>query len=208
MPRFHITPVVLNLIIINALVFVALNLYLEDIFEWFFLFKSNLFISRPYGDEGFRPVQIVSSMFSHVQVWHLLVNMFALFNFGPRLEMIMGPRRFLLAYLVIGVASSAITGFFDPSHAPVVGASGVLFGMTVLFASYFPQTRLGLMFLPIYFPIRGFLIGAAVLSAGLVVAEQVTGNSMGGISHFGHLSGMVVGFAYLHIDKLRKIGKR
>ena len=216
MPRIHITPVVLNLMILNALVFVALNINMELLYPYFILQKSDLIISPriiqlPDGHfyhPVFQPVQLVTAFFSHEAIWHIFMNMFALYNFGVVLETVMGARRFLFAYLTIGVVSTAIVAFLDPSPYPMLGASGALFGMAVLYAWYFPKAQMGIIFLPFRFAIGKFMIGAAVLSAGLIIAEYVTGKSMGGISHFGHLSGMVVGFVYLHIDKLRKITKR
>jgi membrane associated rhomboid family serine protease len=228
MPRLHITPVVLNLLIINALVFLTLNLA-PQIGDYFSLAKPNYFgLHEEYTQDGkthhlvyedgeprlgpetgkFMPVQIVSSFFSHFGFLHFFLNMMVLFNFGPTLEMVMGAKRFLIAYLAIGILSGLLIAFLDPSPYPVVGASGALFGIMVLYAFYYPKTRLGLMFLPIQFPIRGFLIGAAALSAVLVAVEAITHNMMGGISHFGHLSGMVVGFVYLHLGKLRKVVKK
>jgi membrane associated rhomboid family serine protease len=229
MQRLHITPVVLNLIIINVLVFVALNLYTEILTPYCALEKVNLFgIHEEYTQQGhtyylmeqngvpalgpetgqFKPVQIVSSFFSQLAVWHLAMNMLVLFNFGVMLEMVMGAKRFLIAYLVIGLGSGIVTTLFDPSPIGVWGASGALFGMMVLYSGTFPKTKINFMFVPIPFSLRGFMIVAAVLSAGLIVAEQITHQSMGGISHFGHLAGMIVGFAYLHIGKLRKVTKR
>ena len=214
MPRIHITPVVLNLMILNALVFVALNINPELLYPYFILQKSDLIIfprlmSGGYGNlYDFRPIQLVTAFFSHEAIWHIFMNMFALYNFGVLLETVMGARRFLFAYLTIGVISTAIVAFLDPSPYPMLGASGALFGMAVLYAWYFPQAQMGIIFLPFRFAIRKFMIGAAVISAGLVIAEYVTGKSMGGISHFGHLSGMVVGFVYLHVDKLRKLTKK
>jgi membrane associated rhomboid family serine protease len=228
MPRIHITPVVLNLLIINVLVWLALNLA-PAISPYFVLEKPNYFgIHEEYTQDGrthylmqqdgeprlgpetgqFKPVQLVTSFFSHLTVWHIALNMFALYSFGVALETVMGGKRFLLAYLVIGLGSTLLTALFDPSPIGVLGASGALFGMLVMYAFYFPATRLGLMFIPIQFPIRNFLIGAAVISAGLIAVEVFTGNSVGNISHFGHLMGMIVGFLYLKIGGLRRMVKK
>jgi membrane associated rhomboid family serine protease len=209
MPRFNLTPVVLNLIIINVLVLIALHIYPAQLFEWFWLFKSDLIIDHGYlGFQPFKPVQLVTSFFSHFEIWHIALNMLALVSFGPPLEMVLGPKRFLASYLTIGVVCSIIIAFLDPSSVPVLGASGAISGMLVLFGFYFPQTKLGILFLPFRFPIRKFLIGFAIISAALTIIQETTDTSMGGISHFGHLAGMVAGFGYLQIDKLRKVGKR
>ncbi len=208
MPKIHITPVVLNLLIINALVFIAINIFPEQLLHYFELFKLDWIFDRPnYINEqgvpvGFNPVQLVTSFFSQQAFWHFIMNMLALVSFGPLLEMVMKPKRFLLAYLVIGLVSSFIVAVFDPSPNPVIGASGVLFGLFVLYAYYFPQAKMGLLFIPGSFKVRNFVIVAAILSTVLIIVEQVTNESMGGISHAGHLSGMIVGFAYYNFGKL------
>lgn len=213
MPRIHITPVVLNLIILNALVFVALNINLELLYPYFILQKSDLFfanrITSLIGGEGFqfRPVQLVTSFFSHTEIWHIFMNMYVLYSFGVVLETVMGPRRFLFSYLMIGVVSTAIDALLDPSPAPLLGASGAISGMMVLYAWYFPKSEVGLMFLPFRFNVQKFMWWFAGISAAFVVVG-IFYPGIGFISHFGHLSGMVVGFVYLHIDKLRKITKR
>jgi membrane associated rhomboid family serine protease len=214
MPRINITPVVLNLIIINVLVFITYHILVPDpadmgkleIRQWFDLFKSDLIIPRPF--DLFKPLQIVTHFFSHYEIWHIFLNMFALVSFGSPLETVMGSKRFLIAYLVIGLGAGTLAAFLDPSYFPVIGASGALFGMMVLFAFYFPHTKLGLFLLPFQFNVKKFMIGAFVISAALIIIEVTTGNEMGRISHFGHAAGMLMGFAYLHIGKLRKTMKR
>jgi membrane associated rhomboid family serine protease len=209
MPRINITPVVLNLIIINVLVFIAFNLAPDKLIEWLPLWKSDLIFDRGYdGLDLFKPLQLVTSFFSHIDLWHIVLNMLGLFSFGTPLETVMGSKRFLIAYLICGLGQTVLCAFVDPSDAPVLGASGALLGMMVIFAFYFPQAKLGLMFLPFQFNMKKFLIVGFAISVVLIIAEQVTGNSMGGISHFGHVAGMVMGFAYLHIGKLRKTLKR
>lgn len=208
MPRIHITPVVLNLLIINALVFLVLNLFPEQVITYFELFKLDWIFSRPNyilpsgQPVGFHPVQIVTSFFAHQEFPHFIMNMLGLVFLGPMLEMVMKPKRFLTAYLTIGVLSSFLIALFDPSPIPTIGASGVLFGLTVLYAYYFPHAKMGLLFIPVSFKINYFVIGAAAISLALVIAQLIFEQSMGGISHFGHLMGIVVGFLYYNFGKL------
>lgn len=213
MPRIHLTPVVLNLIIINVLVFIACNLFQTQMEPYFLLIKSNLIIDRPnfvFEDMTpavFQPIQLVTSIFTHFEVWHIAMNMLALGTMGTRVEMVMGPKRFLFAYLLTGVGGALICAFLDPSDSPVVGASLPLCGMWVIEAFYFPHQRMRLIFLPFEFRLRNFVIGFAVVSAVLVAISTFTDVNVGRISHFGHLSGMIVGFLYLQAGKLR-ISKR
>lgn len=99
---YGIPPVVKNLILINIFMlladFTAGNAFGINLSEYLGLYfpKSDLF----------RPVQIISHMFMHGGFTHLFFNMFALFMFGRVLEMVWGPRRFLIYYLVSGLGAA------------------------------------------------------------------------------------------------------
>ncbi|HHT99580.1 rhomboid family intramembrane serine protease [Xiashengella succiniciproducens] len=103
---FGMPPVVKNLLIINVLFFFAsivlysrLGIRIEDY----------LGLHVPAA-EYFRPYQLITYMFLHAypQPSHLFFNMFALFMFGRMLEMVWGPKRFLLYYMVTGVGAGLI----------------------------------------------------------------------------------------------------
>ena len=103
---FGMPPVVKNILIINVLFFFAsivlysrLGIRIEDY----------LGLHVPAA-EYFRPYQLITYMFLHAypQPSHLFFNMFALFMFGRMLEMVWGPKRFLLYYMVTGVGAGLI----------------------------------------------------------------------------------------------------
>ncbi|HEX7739875.1 MAG TPA: rhomboid family intramembrane serine protease [Marmoricola sp.] len=73
--------------------------------------------------------QIVTSMFTHVEVTHIGLNMLSLFFIGPPLEMIFGRARFLATYLVGGLVGSASVMLFADSATLTYGASGAIFGV-------------------------------------------------------------------------------
>jgi membrane associated rhomboid family serine protease len=75
--------------------------------------------------------QLVTSMFSHVQLWHIGFNMFALWVLGPQLELAIGRLRFLALYFISGLAGSAMVLWFAPefSGGGTLGASGAIFGL-------------------------------------------------------------------------------
>ena len=73
--------------------------------------------------------QVVSSTFTHIQVFHIVLNMIALYMFGPPLEQILGRLRFLTLYLVSGITGSAGVMLFSDAHGMTVGASGAIFGL-------------------------------------------------------------------------------
>ncbi len=73
--------------------------------------------------------QLITSVFTHVEIWHVAMNMFALFIFGPTLEGIVGRARFLAVYLIAGLASSVLVLYLSGQYGSTVGASGALFGL-------------------------------------------------------------------------------
>lgn len=136
-----------------------------------------------------RPWSVLTYMFLHASVWHLLFNMLALYFFGPRLEARLGSRQFLLLYFTSGLVG-ALTSLLTPSAA-IVGASAAIFGVMLGYARYWPQDRVFIWgVLPI--PARWFVVGMTVLSlfAGF-------GGMQSGVAHFAHLGGFLGGWAYL-----------
>ena len=73
--------------------------------------------------------QLLTSMFAHVEVWHIGFNMLALYVLGPGLEAAIGRTRFLLLYLISGLAGSATVMWFSDPLSLTLGASGAIFGL-------------------------------------------------------------------------------
>ena len=82
--------------------------------------------------------QIVTSVFTHLTVIHLAVNMFSLFIIGPIVERVLGRTRFLILYGIAGLAGSASVMWLTSPETSTVGASGALFGLmgALLLLSY------------------------------------------------------------------------
>ncbi|HCS19526.1 MAG TPA: DUF1751 domain-containing protein [Bacteroidetes bacterium] len=97
-------PVVKNLLIINGLFFLGSYIVSErlgmDVF--------NLLGLHYWTSEGFQPYQIVTHMFMHGSLMHIISNMFALWMFGSVLENVWGGKRFLIYYLVTGLGAAII----------------------------------------------------------------------------------------------------
>lgn len=151
----------------------------------------------------FRPLQIITHFFSHSlsDFFHIIFNMFVLFSFGPILEMVMGAKRFLAFYLFCGVVGGILLALLDPSIAPVVGASGAIFGVMVAFAMYFPKQKLNIMFIPIGFEARKLVPALGAISLVFVVLQYFGVDAGGSISHFGHLAGMVAAVLFFYGEK-------
>src|SRR4051812_26354116 len=73
--------------------------------------------------------QLLTSAFTHVEVWHIGFNMLALWILGPQLEMVIGRARFIALYLLSALAGSALVYWASPLGSTTVGASGAIFGL-------------------------------------------------------------------------------
>ncbi len=144
---------------------------------------------------------LITSVFSHNELWHLLMNMFILWSFGRVVEEELGTRRFIIMYLVAGVvASLAHSGLslvgLPPKNA--LGASGSIAAVVLLFCLSHPRQTLLLMFVipvPAYM-LAVFFVGYDVV--GLVM--QFNGTPWGNVGHGAHLGGALCGYLYfLHL---------
>jgi membrane associated rhomboid family serine protease len=93
---FHITPVVLNLIILNAILF--FGVYIID--SKFGSQIENHLCLYPVSSGLFKPYQLITYGFLHANIQHLFFNMLGLWSFGTMLESVFGAKRFLIYYMV------------------------------------------------------------------------------------------------------------
>jgi membrane associated rhomboid family serine protease len=75
------------------------------------------------------PWQLLTSMFTHIAIWHVGFNMLALWTLGPQLELAVGRARFLTIYFLSGLAGSATVLWFSAPNSQTLGASGAIFGL-------------------------------------------------------------------------------
>ncbi len=181
-PSRGVPPIVLNLIIINVIVFVA-QLVFDSSFH-----LTELFALYPYASGLFKPYQLVTFMFTHSpnNFFHIIFNMYALWIFGSPLERVWGPKRFLIFYLICGLASGLAQMFL--TNGAAIGASGAIMGLLAGFAYLFPNTEF--FIIPFPFPIK------AKYLAAVYAAIDLFGGFSGGddIAHFAHLGGLAMGF--------------
>ncbi|MFW6079095.1 MAG: rhomboid family intramembrane serine protease, partial [Gemmatimonadota bacterium] len=144
-----------------------------------------------------RPWTVVTYAFLHANLLHLLFNMIVLYFFGPRLEARLGGKHFLWLYFVSAIVAAVAS--LLPPQAPVVGASGAVFGVLLGFAMYWPHDRIYIWgVLPIE---ARWLI---IILAGISVLGGLGIGFGGNIAHFAHLGGLVGGWAYLKLhDRYR-----
>jgi membrane associated rhomboid family serine protease len=102
----------------------------------------------------------ITSLFLHGSWMHLLGNMLYFWVFGNNIEDSMGSGRFLLFYLICGLAASAAHVLVQPaSPIPTVGASGAISGIMGAYLILYPTVRVRMYFPPIFiFRIRAWLV--------------------------------------------------
>jgi len=137
-----------------------------------------------------RPWTVITYMFVHAGFLHIGLNMLVLYFFGPAVEARLGGRHFLGLYFISGITGALLSLLFMP-HAPIVGASGAIFGVMLAFAHFWPKQRIYIWaVLPIEARWMVVLYAAFSLWAGFGGAES-------GVAHFAHLGGFLGGFLYL-----------
>lgn len=135
-----------------------------------------------------RPWTLVTYMFLHAGLSHIFFNLLVLFFFGPRVELRLGPNRFITLYLISGI-TGALLSFMTP-FSGVLGASGAIYGVMLAFAYFWPRDQIYIWgVLPI--EARWLVIITTVIT--LYMAR--TGG--GGIAYFAHLGGFAGAFLYL-----------
>lgn len=176
------TPVVLNLVIINGLVFMA-QLFMDKTYG-----VTNMLALYPIGSGYFKPWQLVTHMFAHAGFPHILFNMYGLWMFGSVLERTWGPKRFLIFYMVCGLAAGLAQALLV-KDAPAVGASGAIMGLVGAFGILFPNTEF--FIIPFPFPIKAKYL--VFIMAGIDLFGGLHPGSADNIAHFAHLGGLVMG---------------
>jgi membrane associated rhomboid family serine protease len=141
---------------------------------------------------------IFTSMFLHGGLMHLVGNMLYLFIFGAAVEEAMGPVRFLLFYLLSGVAAAlAMAAFMPSSTVPVIGASGAIAGVLGAYFVLYPRAKITTI-LPIFVLIYFVEIPAIVYLLVWFVLQLYAGLSenpevAGGVAWWAHVGGFLVG---------------
>jgi len=193
--RSNSTPVVTILIIlVNVLVFFYM-LTLDPYSQNHFIAQYALTPSRLHFSA------MVTSMFLHGGWMHLIGNMWFLWVYGDNVEDVLGHGKYLLFYLLCGVAAAITQYAISPdSHVPTLGASGAIAGVMGAYLIKFPHSRI-LTLIPIFFFFTTIEIPAVLIllywfalqffsGIGSVGYSQV---SQGGVAWFAHIGGFISG---------------
>ncbi len=193
-PSYSRPVVTILIIVVNVLAFLY-EFSLDD-------YSRNYFIAN-YGliPDHFHASAVLTSMFLHGGWLHIIGNMWFLWIFGDNVEDVLGHGKYLVFYLLCGVAAGMTQVMFNPySRLPMVGASGAIAGVMGAYLIKFPQSRIitvvfififltrievpAVLMLLYWFAIQLF---SGLGSIGYSQANQ------GGTAFFAHVGGFIAG---------------
>jgi membrane associated rhomboid family serine protease len=225
-PFANLTPVVKNLLIINVIFFLATYLLGSVGINLEVLLSGHYFNSQL-----FRPWQIITYMFMHAGFWHIFVNMFVLFMFGPTLEDTLGSKRFINFYFITGIGALFIQNLVQAIEVhQLVGSFVIPNGYVDAYQGYDIYSKLsgiyGGSIVGASGAIFGVVVGFAMLypnvelliygiipvkakyaAIGYILLELFSGiNPSQGdsVAHFAHLGGALFGFIMIRIWGLHR----
>jgi membrane associated rhomboid family serine protease len=155
-------------------------------------------------DPGRQGSHLLTSMFLHGSWMHLLGNMWFLWIFGNNIEDAMGRMRFLVFYLVCGLAAAFGQVLTNPSSAiPMVGASGAISGVMGGYLVLYPKVRV-FAFIPLGFFITSVALPAWVMLGYWLLIQFVSGlaafgGEIGGVAFWAHIGGFVAGVVLIKL---------
>lgn len=206
--RFQTGNTVIKLLFVNAAVFLLINLIgiiaFMGGFDWYTSGGGvpQLFITEYLSANSDiilnlkRPWTFITYMFTHEDLWHIVINMLIFFYIGEIFRNLLGEQRILPLYILGGLAglflyliAYNVLPVFSGGRVPIIGASASVMAIMLATATYVPN-----------YPIRLMLIGSVPLKyiAGFYVLVDLLAlrgsSNMGG--HIAHLGGALYGFIY------------
>lgn len=206
---------------VRNVAFVTIALILLNIFIFFFLEDDNMVLGYgliPYevitGTDlvssipientkdsipqavGPTPIYMtmLTSMFLHGDVWHLLGNMLFLWIFGDNIEAYFGWRKFTIFYVLCGLGAAVMQIFSDiGSVSPMIGASGAISGVMGAYLVLFPRNKIRMLFFYfIRFNVPAWLM--LIFWFGMQAMSSFAAAQEGdNVAYWAHIGGFVVG---------------
>ena len=188
------TPIVtIALIVTNVLVFLfelSLGRGVDDFTMYFGLVPA-----------AFSWVAVFTSMFLHGGLFHVAGNMLYLWIFGDNVEDRMGHGRFLVFYLLCGIAAALAQTIAAPdSVVPMVGASGAIAGVMGAYFVLYPKSRI-VTLIPLFFFFQIvevpaiFFLGIWFLMQFLSGVGSIVTAAQGGVAFWAHVAGFLAGLS-------------
>ena len=199
--------------------YITVTIILLNAVAWFFelTLSQGQFASlvRAYGvvPADLNPPTLVTSMFLHAGWAHVLGNMWYLWIFGDNVEDRLGHGRFILFYLLCGIAASIGQMLVNPtSTAPTIGASGAIAGVMGAYFVLFPKSRV-LTLIPFIFIwdvielpaiyLLGFWFLLQLFNAGAIAGMASAGG--GGVAFAAHVAGFITGLVGVFVFRRRAV---
>jgi membrane associated rhomboid family serine protease len=201
-PLHSLTISTFAIIALNALVFLY-QITLDDYSQNYFITHWGL--TPTLGDFHLR--NILTSMFIHGGWMHIIGNMMFLWCFGRSLEDAMGSGKFLLFYVLCGIAAAFMQSFLTwNSRAPMVGASGAIAGVMGAYLLKFPRARILTLVIFVIFITRIEIPAVLVLGYWFVIqlfsgvgSLGTSHLSQGGTAYFAHIGGFLAGMVLVNL---------
>jgi membrane associated rhomboid family serine protease len=205
----HVPFVTFGIILINVFVFVLEMLGGDAFVLHWSVVPADIVAGR-------RLITILTAMFLHGGIAHILGNMIFLRAFGPEIEDAMGPFKYLVFYLIGGLAATLAQVAMDPtSMIPSLGASGAIAAVMGAFLITYPRDRIKTII------ILGFYVTVTMIPAGILVGfwfltqlfseiGAVASVQHGGVAYMAHIGGFITGMvtARLFEDQRRLTYRR
>jgi membrane associated rhomboid family serine protease len=160
-------------------------------------------------------LSFLTNMFLHGGWVHIIGNMWFLYLFGSGVEDSLGHWRFLMLYLLSGIAANVVFFIFSKDKTvPEMGASGAIAGIMGAYFVMFPRARILTLILLVFYPIfveipAFFYIGywfiLQLFQGTLALSSQA---AEGGVAWWGHVGGFIAGVVLLPIFRPKKISQR
>lgn len=159
----------------------------------------------------FNIIDVITSMFLHGGIYHIVGNMWFLYIFGDNIESILGHIRFIYFYIFCGAGAAFLQFIVEPtSSIPMVGASGAISGVLGAYMIKFPKAKVHVIAVVIFF-ITTFVVPAQVV-LGVWFLMQLSGglgslgiDTTGGIAWFAHIGGFICGVISIKFFQTFKI---
>ena len=202
----YTAPVVTTLLIVACALVFFYELSLDEYSRDYFI---NLYGVVP---AHLRPQTLLTSLFIHGGWSHIIGNMLFLWAFGKSLEDAMGHGRFLMFYLISGVAAGIAHVIFNlGTTLPTVGASGAIAGVMGAYLVKFPRARIHTLIFLLFFVTMADIPAAFILIYWFITqlfseygSIMTTHVSSGGVAYAAHIGGFVTGMILVQFMGVRQ----
>ena len=167
-----------------------------------------------YCEPNHTPLAAFTSMFMHAGWLHILGNMLFLWVFGDNVEDALGHVRYLVFYLIVGLAATATQiALSMDSLVPGIGASGAIAGVMGAYLVMYPRARIA-VFMPLFFFLGAPYIPAAALIGIWFLMQLFTGvASLGqaagsGVAWWAHVGGFLAGVVLVNLFRAGRRPRR